>query len=122
MSSISALKFFGSGVYLVVQVALHIYKPRLLLFPNYTRSRHKMTDTTPKQENWWDAFPAPRAKCEEVTSEELMKMFDDMDIKPEPKSFLVVDVRRDDWQVRYLVFCTLSSDIDLHREEPSRRQ
>jgi len=54
--------------------------------------------TTPKQENWWDAFPAPRAKCEEVTSEELMKMFDDMDIKPEPKSFLVVDVRRDDWQ------------------------
>jgi len=54
--------------------------------------------TQPKQENWWDAFPAPRAKCGEVTSDELYQMFDDMDIKPELRPFLLVDVRRADWE------------------------
>jgi hypothetical protein len=81
-----------------------------------------MTDTTtPKQENWWDAFPAPRAKCAEITTDEMMKMFDDMDIKPEPKSFLLVDVRRTDWEVRRFVVCTSSSYVDIYREELSRR-
>lgn len=62
-----------------------------------------MTETTqPKEENWWDAFPAPRAKCGEVTSEELMTMFDDMDIKPGARPFLLVDVRRTDWEVGVL--------------------
>jgi arsenical-resistance protein 2 len=54
---------------------------------------------TPKTENWWDAFPAPRAKCPEMTADELMKAFDDMDLTPEPRSFLLVDVRRNDWEV-----------------------
>jgi hypothetical protein len=63
-----------------------------------------MTDATPqKTENWWDAFPAPRAKCPELSADELMKMFDDMDIKPETRSFLLVDVRRTDWEVRSLL-------------------
>ncbi|KAH7391359.1 Rhodanese-like domain-containing protein [Cadophora sp. MPI-SDFR-AT-0126] len=48
--------------------------------------------------NWWDAIPAPRAKCPEMTADELMKAFDDMDLTPEPRSFLLVDVRRNDWE------------------------
>lgn len=47
---------------------------------------------------WWDVFPAPRAKCLEMTSDELYAAFDDMDIKNEPRSFLLVDVRRNDWE------------------------
>lgn len=46
----------------------------------------------------WSAFPAPRAKAPEISPEDVMKMFDDMDIKPEPRAFLLVDVRRTDWE------------------------
>lgn len=49
--------------------------------------------------NWWDAFPAPRSKCPEMTADDLMKAFDDMDLTNDPKSFLLVDVRRNDWEV-----------------------
>lgn len=52
-----------------------------------------------KTPNWWDAFPAPKAAVPEVTGEEVMKMFDDMDINPGLRDFLLVDVRRDDWAV-----------------------
>lgn len=44
------------------------------------------------------AFPAPRTKAPEISADEVMQMFDDMDIKPEPRSFLLVDVRRTDWE------------------------
>lgn len=30
-----------------------------------------------------------------------MQLFDDMDIKNEPRGFLLVDVRRDDWVVSF---------------------
>ena len=53
----------------------------------------------PQPDQWWVAFPAPRANASEITADEVMKMFDDMDIKPEPRSFLLVDVRRTDWEV-----------------------
>jgi arsenical-resistance protein 2 len=53
-----------------------------------------------KTTQWWEAFPAARAKCPELSSDDLMKKFDDMDLTPEPKSFLLVDVRRTDWEVR----------------------
>ena len=53
-----------------------------------------------KKEQWWAAFPEPKASVPEVTGDEVMKMFDDMDIKPEPRPFLLVDVRRTDWEVR----------------------
>ncbi|KAJ5037364.1 uncharacterized protein L3040_007540 [Drepanopeziza brunnea f. sp. 'multigermtubi'] len=53
---------------------------------------------TPKTENWWEAFPAPRARCPEMSADELYAAFDDMDIKNEPRSFLLVDVRRNDWE------------------------
>ena len=33
-----------------------------------------------------------------------MKAFDDMDLRPEPRSFLLVDVRRNDWEVCDFLF------------------
>lgn len=48
---------------------------------------------------WWTTVPAPKAKCPGISADELMKMFDDMDIKPVPRQFLLVDVRRNDWEV-----------------------
>jgi arsenical-resistance protein 2 len=66
----------------------------------------------PQPDQWWAAFPAPRAKVPEITADEVMKMFDDMDIKPEPRSFLLVDVRRTDWEVSlYLRILTLLLDL-----------
>ena len=53
----------------------------------------------PKPE-WWTTVPAPKAKCGGISGDELMKMFDDMDIAPSPRQFLLVDVRRNDWEVR----------------------
>jgi hypothetical protein len=53
----------------------------------------------PKAE-WWTTVPAPRAKCGGISGDELMKIFDDMDITPSPRKFLLVDVRRNDWEVR----------------------
>jgi len=55
-------------------------------------------------EEWYESFPAPRATPSGVTAEEVMKLFDDMDIKPEPRSFLLVDVRRVDWEVCCQIF------------------
>ncbi|KAG9232431.1 Rhodanese-like domain-containing protein [Amylocarpus encephaloides] len=51
----------------------------------------------PKEE-WWSAFPSPRASVPEMTGDELMELFDGMDMKPEPRPFLLVDVRRTDWE------------------------
>ena len=56
--------------------------------------------STPQPDQWWISIPPPRAKCPELAADEVMKMFDDMDIKPEPRPFLLVDVRRTDWEVR----------------------
>jgi arsenical-resistance protein 2 len=53
----------------------------------------------PQPEQWWTAFPVPKAKTPEITADEVMKMFDDMDIKLGPREFLLVDVRRNDWEV-----------------------
>ncbi|KAG9245719.1 Rhodanese-like domain-containing protein [Calycina marina] len=47
---------------------------------------------------WHAAFPVPRATVPEITSDELMKKFDGMDIEPKPRDFLLVDVRRIDWE------------------------
>jgi hypothetical protein len=67
---------------------------------------------------WWSAFPAPRAKCPIISVDDVMKLFDDMDIKPGPRQFLLVDVRKTDWEVchaRYQkksfdVYCSLDSN------------
>ncbi|RDW87695.1 hypothetical protein BP5796_03389 [Coleophoma crateriformis] len=58
-----------------------------------------MTTTQPAQADpWWAAFPAARAKCPEISADDVMKLFDDMDIAVGPRSFLLVDVRRNDWE------------------------
>jgi arsenical-resistance protein 2 len=56
-----------------------------------------------KEPQWWDAFPAPKAKVPKLSADEVMKLFDDMDVKPEARSFLLVDVRRNDWEVSCLL-------------------
>jgi arsenical-resistance protein 2 len=62
-----------------------------------------MAESQPTQaDQWWSAFPSPRAKAPNISADEVMQMFDDMDIKPEPRSFLLVDVRRNDWEVSSL--------------------
>lgn len=53
---------------------------------------------------WHLAFPEPRSSPKGISGEEVMKMFDDMDVSGEPKSFLLVDVRRNDWEVRSTPF------------------
>jgi arsenical-resistance protein 2 len=58
-----------------------------------------MAEAHAQQEQWWSAFPLPRSKPSEISADEVMQMFDDMDLKPEPRSFLLVDVRRADWEV-----------------------
>ena len=50
------------------------------------------------EQPWHAAFPEPRALVTEITGEQLMKKFDDMDIEPKPRDFLLVDVRRTDWE------------------------
>lgn len=61
-----------------------------------------------KEPEWWETFPAPKSKAKEITADEVMKMFDDMDLKPEPSEFLLVDVRRTDWEVCYFNHLTLN--------------
>lgn len=60
-----------------------------------------MAESQDPKADWWTAFPAPRAKCPGISTDELMKMFDDMDIKPGPREFFIVDVRKNDWEVRH---------------------
>ena len=50
------------------------------------------------EQPWHAAFPEPRALVTEITGEQLMKKFDDMDIEPKPRDFLLVDARRTDWE------------------------
>lgn len=52
----------------------------------------------PNPEEWWKTFPEPRSKCPSISADEVMKLFDDMDIRPGPAEFLLVDVRRTDWE------------------------
>jgi len=68
-----------------------------------------MTEAQPSQvARWFSAFPAPKATCPEISADEVMAMFDDMDIKPGLRPFLLVDARRETWQVRFLPFLDLS--------------
>lgn len=71
------------------------------------------TTTSKPEENWWAAFPAPRAKSAELTADELYQMFDDMDITNEPRDFLLVDVRRVDWEVCFLLIFLLNPSLSF---------
>ena len=65
-----------------------------------------MAENQPQQpDQWWTAFPAPKATCPEITGDEVIKLFDDMDIQPGFRDFLLVDVRRTDWEVSDVTSC-----------------
>ncbi|KAF4806878.1 hypothetical protein CGCSCA5_v013951 [Colletotrichum siamense] len=54
------------------------------------------TETPP----WWAAFPAPKAKSLEVEADEVMALLEARaaDGRDSPRDFLLVDVRRNDWE------------------------
>ncbi|KAF4848053.1 hypothetical protein CGCSCA4_v005123 [Colletotrichum siamense] len=54
------------------------------------------TETPP----WWAAFPAPKAKSLEVEADEVMALLEARaaDGQDSPRDFLLVDVRRNDWE------------------------
>jgi len=62
-----------------------------------------MAEAEKKSPEWWTTFPTPKSKCDEITAENLMALFDNMDKgNAGKKDFLLVDVRRTDWEVRPL--------------------
>ncbi|KAF4834518.1 hypothetical protein CGCTS75_v003109 [Colletotrichum tropicale] len=54
------------------------------------------TETPP----WWAAFPAPKAKSLEVEADEVMALLEARAAAGQdtPRDFLLVDVRRNDWE------------------------
>jgi arsenical-resistance protein 2 len=55
-----------------------------------------MTEPEPKE--WWAVLPAVRSAPPTISADAVMKLFDDMDLSPTPRTFLLVDVRRTDWE------------------------
>ncbi|KAF6843722.1 hypothetical protein CMUS01_01829 [Colletotrichum musicola] len=49
---------------------------------------------------WWAAFPAPKAKVAEIEADEVLKMLEAQSAasKNAARDFLLVDVRRNDWE------------------------
>lgn len=47
---------------------------------------------------WWASLPAPRSKPPTISADEVMQLFDDMDLDASPRPFLLIDVRRTDWE------------------------
>lgn len=49
---------------------------------------------------WWAAFPAPKAKVAEIEADEVLKMLEAQSAagKDAARDFLLVDVRRNDWE------------------------
>ncbi|KAL3296862.1 Rhodanese-like protein [Colletotrichum asianum] len=54
------------------------------------------TETPP----WWAAFPAPKAKSLEIEADEVMALLEARAaaVQDSPRDFLLVDVRRNDWE------------------------
>ncbi|KAM3088616.1 hypothetical protein ACMFMG_000250 [Clarireedia jacksonii] len=69
-----------------------------------------MTDKKDAAAPWWKAYPEARAKCPEISADDVMSLFDDMDITSEPKPFLLVDVRRDDWELDMGGICSIDEN------------
>ncbi|KAL0062963.1 hypothetical protein AAF712_010094 [Marasmius tenuissimus] len=65
------------------------------------------TEETP----WYAAFPAPKAKCAEIQPEEVHELLKGLSTPKnhtQPRDFLLVDVRRNDWEGG-----TVSTSINL---------
>jgi arsenical-resistance protein 2 len=57
-----------------------------------------MTEPETKPQEWWASFPAPRSTPPTIAAASVMQQFDDMDLTPILRTFLLVDVRRTDWE------------------------
>jgi arsenical-resistance protein 2 len=57
-----------------------------------------MAEIETKTLEWWASFPAPRSTPPTISADSVMQLFDDMDLNPSPRTFLLVDVRRIDWE------------------------
>lgn len=68
-------------------------------------------DQAPKEETpWWAAFPAPKAQCDHIEPDEVLKLLEAQADQPasSARDFLLVDVRRTDWEGG-----TISTSINL---------
>lgn len=65
---------------------------------------------------WWAAFPAPKAECGEIAADDVFKLLQDH-VPGANRDFLLVDVRRTDWEGG-----TISTSINLpaHSLYPTR--
>ncbi|EJT78510.1 hypothetical protein GGTG_03610 [Gaeumannomyces tritici R3-111a-1] len=50
------------------------------------------------QQPWWAAFPAPKSDCASLDPAEVLKLLEGEGGDGTPKDFLLVDVRRTDWE------------------------
>jgi arsenical-resistance protein 2 len=57
-----------------------------------------MTEPETKNPEWWASLPPVRSSPRSISADAVMKLFDDMDLTPTPRTFLLVDVRRTDWE------------------------
>lgn len=73
----------------------------------------------PKDEApWWAEFPAPKAQCGVVEPDEVLGLLEAQANRPgSPRDFLLVDVRRTDWEGG-----TIATSINLpaHTLYPTR--
>lgn len=74
------------------------YCPPNQFLYNQTSTQNIMIEPETKSQEWWASFPAVRSTPPSISADEVMKLFDDMDITPTPRTFLLVDVRRTDWE------------------------
>jgi hypothetical protein len=70
-----------------------------LIFSTSRTINFQIDSNIMEKDSWATAFPGAKASPVVISCEEVMKLYDDMDLTGDPKSFLLVDVRRDDWEV-----------------------
>jgi hypothetical protein len=73
--------------------------PLIFSTPRIKQLIFTQTNNIMEKDSWATAFPAAKAPPVDITCDEVMKFYDDMDLTGDPKSFLLVDVRREDWEV-----------------------
>lgn len=57
-----------------------------------------MAEPESKPQEWWASLPAARSTPPIISADAVLKLFDDMDLTATPRTFVLVDVRRTDWE------------------------
>lgn len=75
-----------------------------------------MAEDQKEEAPWWAAFPAPKAKCEDIPADEVFQLLQ-THVPGAQRDFLLIDVRRTDWEGG-----TISTSINLpaHTLYPTR--